>query len=64
MMLWAVGTFGNIMGFVSTKVDNRPVLEVMQPSNDRKTCLGGTMQWLNLLTAISFFCSLHKVALS
>ena len=37
MMLWAVGTFGNTMGFVPTKVDNRPVLEVMQPSNDQKT---------------------------
>ena len=44
MMLWAVGTFGSITGFVSTKVDNRPVLEVMQPSNDQKTC--SFLNWL------------------
>ena len=56
MMLWAVGTFGNTGGFVPTKVHDGPVLEVMQPSNDRKT-----MQWLNLLTAISFFHSLHTL---
>ena len=53
MMLWAIGTFRNTGGFVPTKVDDGPVLEVMQPSNDPQTCPAGTMQWLNLLTAIT-----------
>ena len=38
MMLWAIGTFRNPGGFVPTNGKGGPVLEVMQPSKDPKTC--------------------------
>ena len=52
------------LGDLSTPKQTMDQFWKSKPSNDWKTCLAGTMQRRNLFTAISFFFSLDKVALS